>query len=405
MNFGGMHMPLQVSSLCGNITPSATLRLNALAAEKRRLGQDIISLAAGEPDFPTPLPIKQAGKEAIDSGKTVYTPTAGIPDIRRAIAQKYRDIGIDYQDNQVIAGTGAKQVLMEALLALVEPGDEVLLPTPCWLSYPEMIRMAGGVPIPVHTNMQQGYIPTREQLETALTSKTRAIIINNPNNPTGMVWDKATLSMIANLAKQYDFAIISDEIYESLCYDGCQSSVIAGLSPDAFDRTITISGFSKAYAMTGWRLGYALGPQAVIAAMDAYQSHATGNTSSITQYAGLAALLGDQNAVQMMREAFKQRRNVIVSLLNEVPDIHFVKPTGAFYVLIDIHDLLTKKFRGEKIGSDLRFSELLMEHALISVVPGTPFYAPGCIRLSYAIDEARLREAARRLCSFITELV
>ena len=297
-------MPLQVSSLCRNITPSATLRLNALAAEKRKQGQDVISLAAGEPDFPTPAHIRQAGKDAIDEGKTVYTATAGIPDLRRVIAQKYRDQGIEYQNNQVIVGTGAKQVLMEALCALLEPGDEVLLPTPCWLSYPEMIVMAGGKVVPVHTSMAQGFVPSREQLENAVTKRTRAIVINNPSNPTGMVWDKAVLEMIADLAQKYDFAIISDEIYEALCYDGCQSTVIASLSRDAFERTITISGFSKAYAMTGWRLGYALGPKLIIDAMDAYQSHATGNTSSITQYAGLAALEGDQSCVGQMREAF-----------------------------------------------------------------------------------------------------
>lgn len=398
-------MALQVSSLCRNITPSATLRLNALAAEKRRQGLDVISLAAGEPDFPTPTHIRQAGKDAIDSGKTVYTATAGIPDLRRAIAQKYRDQGIDYQNNQVIVGTGAKQVLVEALYTLLEPGDEVLLPTPCWLSYPEMIRMAGGIAVPVYTTMAQGYIPSREGLESAITKRTKAIIINNPNNPTGMVWDRNVLSMIADLACKYNFAIISDEIYETLCYDGCQSTVIAGLSRDAFERTVTISGFSKAYAMTGWRFGYALGSKTIIDAMDAYQSHATGNTSSITQYAALAALEGDQRTVSMMRDAFEERRKVIVSILNSIPGISFANPQGAFYVLIDITALLGKQFRGERIDSDLRFSELLMEHSLLSVVPGTPFYAPGCLRLSYAIDTDRLREAGRRLSAFVEELI
>ncbi|NLC33446.1 MAG: aminotransferase class I/II-fold pyridoxal phosphate-dependent enzyme, partial [Clostridiales bacterium] len=237
-------MPLQVSNLCKNITPSATLRLNALANEKRRQGQDVISLAAGEPDFQTPFHIRQAGKEAIEQGKTVYTATAGIPDLRQAIAKKYRDKGVDYQNNQVIVGTGAKQVLMEALCALLESGDEVLLPTPCWLSYPEMIAMAGAKAIPVHTSLAQGYVPSRESLESAVTKRTRAIIINNPSNPTGMVWNKAVLEMVTKLAQQYDFAIISDEIYETFCYDGCQSTIVAGLSSDAFERTITVSGFS-----------------------------------------------------------------------------------------------------------------------------------------------------------------
>ena len=381
------------------------MRLNALAAEKRKQGLDVISLAAGEPDFPTPIHIKQTGKAAIDSDKTRYTATAGIPDLRRAIAQKYRDVGIDYQNDQVIVGTGAKQVLVEALYALLEPGDEVLLPTPCWLSYPEMISMAGGKAVTVHTSMAQGYVPTFEQLQSAVTPRTRAIIVNSPNNPTGMVWDRSTLEMIADFAQQNDLAIISDEIYETLCYDGCQSTIIAGLSRDAFERTITVSGFSKAYAMTGWRLGYALGPKAVIDAMDAYQSHATGNTCSITQYAGLDALQGDQTCIIMMQEAFDERRQLISSVLSSIPGISFAQPKGAFYVLADIQQLIGKHFRGERVDSDIRFSELFMEHFLVSVVPGTPFYAPNCLRLSYAIGSDRLKEAGQRLAQFVAELV
>ena len=398
-------MALSISSVCRNITPSATLRLNALAAEKRKQGQDIISLAAGEPDFPTPAHISQAGKAAIDAGRTVYTATAGIPELRAAVARHYQELGVNYQPAQVIVTTGAKQALVGALYALLDPGDEVLLPAPCWLSYPEMIRMAGGVPVVIHTTAAQGYIPDAAQIEAAVSDRTKALILNNPSNPTGAVWSRDQLQALAALAGKHDFAIISDEIYETLCYDGRSGTIVAGLSEDAFDRTITVSGFSKAYAMTGWRLGYAAGPKHIIAAMDAYQGHATGNTCSITQYAGVEALTGDQSGVEEMRLAFESRRRLILSILDDIPGVRYAVPHGAFYVLADVSALLDKSFRGEKLTSDDRFSELLMEHALVSVVPGSGFYAPGCVRISYAIDEGRLAEAGRRIKAFVEELV
>ena len=398
-------MALNVSTICKNITPSATLRLNALAAEKRKQGQDIISLAAGEPDFSTPAHIKQAGKAAIDTGRTIYTATAGIPELRAAVAKRYQKLGVNYQPAQVIVTTGAKQALVGALYALLDPGDEVLLPAPCWLSYPEMIRMAGGVPVVIHTTAEQGYIPSMEQIEHAVTDKTKALLLNNPSNPTGAVWSKEQLEGLVALAKKYDFAIISDEIYETLCYDGRSSTIVASLGEDAFERTITISGFSKAYAMTGWRLGFAAGPKHIIAAMDAYQGHATGNTCSITQYAGVEAMEGDQRGVEEMRLAFEKRRKLILSILDDIPGVRYATPHGAFYVLADVSALLDKSFRGEKIETDGRFSEMLMEHALVSVVPGEGFFAPGCLRLSYAIDEGRLAEAGRRIKAFVEELV
>ncbi len=398
-------MALNVSTICRNITPSATLRLNALAAEKRRQGLDVISLAAGEPDFPTPEHISRAGKAAIDKGRTVYTATAGIPELRAAVAGHYRDRGVNYRPAQVIVTTGAKQALVGALNALLEPGDEVLLPAPCWLSYPEMIRMAGGVPAVVHATAAQGYIPDIAQIEEAVTARTKALILNNPSNPTGAVWSREQLEGLAALAEKYDFAVISDEIYEALCYDGRSATIFASLSDDAFERTITISGFSKAYAMTGWRLGFAAGPAHIIAAMDAYQGHATGNTCSISQYAGVEALEGDQAGVDEMCRAFENRRRLILSILDETPGLRYATPYGAFYVLVDVSELLDKSFRGERIKTDGRLSELIMEYALVSVVPGEGFYAPGCLRLSYATDEGRLAEAGRRIKAFVEELV
>ena len=398
-------MPLTISSVCRNITPSTTLRLNALVSEKKQQGLDVISLAAGEPDFATPAHICQAGKRAIDEGRTKYTAVAGIPELRRALSEYLLSTrGLRYDARQTIIGTGAKQVLLGALQAILEPGDEVLLPAPCWLSYPEMVRMAGGVPVVVRTTMDQGYVPSREQLSWAVTPKTRAIILNSPNNPTGVVWDEPALRMVAEVARAQDFYIISDEIYEDLVYEGEKHIPIASLSEDAYARTITISGFSKAYAMTGWRLGYAAGNKAVIEAMEAYQSHATGNPSSVAQYAALAALTGDQACVEEMRQAFERRCAAMLAVLDAIPGVRYAKPHGAFYVLADVSRLLGKRFRGEVVDTDGRFAELLLEQALVSAVPGEPFFAPGCLRFSYAINEERLAEAGRRIKAFVQEL-
>lgn len=398
-------MPLTVSSVCQNITPSTTLRLNALVTEKRKQGLDIISLAAGEPDFATPAFICEAAKEAVDLGRTKYTASSGIPELRQAVARYMKQHkGLDYQPSEVIVCTGAKQAIIGALYAVLEPGDEVLLPAPCWLSYPEMVRMAGGVPVVIHTTIEQGFLPSVQQLQAAVTSRTKAIILNTPSNPTGVVWPKKVLESIAELARLHDFYIISDEIYETLVYAGAEHIAVAGLSADAFSRTITISGFSKAYAMTGWRLGYAAGPREVIQAMDAYQSHATGNPNSIAQYAGLAALTGDQGCVTTMCQAFERRCHMMLSLLSDIPGLSFATPRGAFYVLVNISPLLGKSFQGQAVNSDAEFAELLLEHALVSVVPGEPFFAPGCLRLSYAIDEKRISEAVARLKRFVSSL-
>lgn len=394
-----------LSSLCSRIAPSATLRLNALVTEKRKQGYDIISLAAGEPDFETPPHIKQAGKQAIDSGKSRYTATAGMPELRAALADFLkREKGLPYTAKQLIVGTGAKQVIMGALLATLEPGDQVLIPAPCWLSYPEMVRMAGGEPVMVHASCEQGFVPSAAQLHAAVTPRTKAIIINSPNNPTGVVWPREALLAVAELAREHDLFILSDEIYESHIYNGSVHYPMASLSEDAFSRTITISGFSKAYAMTGWRLGYAAGPADVIAAMDAYQGHATGNPCSISQYAGLAAITGDQGCVREMKLAFEKRCGLILHRLAEIPGLSFVKPQGAFYVLVDISGLLGYSFEGRVIRSDNDFAEMLLAHGLVSVVPGSPFFAPNCVRLSYAINEEKLNEAADRIAGFVAAL-
>ncbi len=399
-------MSLTISSVCRGITPSATLRLNAMVLELRAQGRDIIGLAAGEPDFLTPSNVREAGKRAIDAGKTKYTAVAGIPELRKALGLHIaQHKGLSYTAREIIVGTGAKQVLMDALNAILDPGDEVLLPAPCWLSYPEMVRMAGGVPVPVIAGEGQHYIPTPQQLNAAVSERTKAIIINSPNNPTGVVWPESAIRAVVQLAQKHDFYIISDEIYEALVYEGAAHVSPASLGEDAKARTIMVSGFSKAYAMTGWRLGYACATREVVDAMEAYQSHATGNCTSVGQWAALEALTGDQQSVEDMRQAFERRCQMMSTLLSGIPGLSFAKPQGAFYILVNISNLLGKSYRGTLIETDTAFAEMLLEHALVSVVPGESFYAPGCVRLSYAIEEDRLAEAARRIAAFVRELV
>lgn len=399
-------MSVSLSKVCGGITASTTLRLNALVVELRAQGQDIIGLAAGEPDFDTPANIVAAANRAMEEGQTHYTAVSGIPSLRQAICDHLlKEKGLPYEKGNIIVGTGAKQVLYEALRAIVDPGDEVILPAPCWLSYAEMTCMCGGVPVIVDSRVEDGFEPDIADIAAKVTEKTKAILINSPNNPTGAVWSEKTLRQIAELAEEKDFWIISDEIYEKMVYDGSRHISIATMSDDARKRTILISGFSKAYAMTGWRLGYAAGDKSVIAAMDAYQSHATGNTNSIAQFAGVEALKGPQESVEKMVEAFGQRRELMLSCIRQIPGITCIEPKGAFYVLLDIEDCIGRVYEGKVITDDGVFAELLLQYAQVSVVPGGPFFAPGYVRLSYAVSEERILEAMRRIAQFVGDVM
>lgn len=398
-------MPLTLSETCQAIAPSVTLKMNALVAELRQRGEDVIGLGAGEPDFDTPAFIREAGKRAIDEGKTRYTAASGIPALRQAVADYLlREKDLHYTKEEVIIGNGAKQVILGALQAIINPGDEVLLPAPCWVSYPEMIAMAGGRAVWIHTDEAQGFVPTKEQIEGAITPRTKALILNTPSNPTGAVWSKAQLSMLADLAVKYGFYIISDEIYEKLTYEGATHISIATLGQEIFNQTILVSGFSKAYAMTGWRLGYAAGPRAVISAMGAFQSHATGNPNSIAQYAGLAALNGDQSCVSEMAAAFSRRRDLMLSCIKKLPLVSCFEPKGAFYILLDIRKTLGMVYDGQIINDSLDFAQALLQSAQVAVVPGESFGAPGYCRLSYAVSDERILESMRRLAAFIDKL-
>lgn len=398
-------MPLTLSETCQAITPSVTLKLNAMVAELRQRGEDIIALGAGEPDFDTPKHIRDAAKRAIDEGKTRYTAASGIPALRQAVADYLLcEKDLHYTKEEVIIGNGAKQVILGALQAIVNPGDEVLLPAPCWISYPEMIRMAGGRPVWIKADESQGFVPSKAQLERAITPRTKALILNSPSNPTGAVWTREQLQMVADLAVKHGFYVISDEIYEKLTYDGVKHVSIATLNERIFKQTILVSGFSKAYAMTGWRLGYAAGPKAVIAAMGAFQSHATGNPNSVAQYAGLAALTGDQACVGEMAAAFARRRGLMLSCLRKFPAVSCFEPKGAFYILLDVRKLLGLTYNGRTLGDSMDFAQALLKDALVAVVPGEDFGAPGYCRLSYAVSDERILESMRRLGAFVDKL-
>lgn len=398
-------MSTQLSDKALSIAPSATLKLNATVAVMRSEGIDVISLGAGEPDFDTPDHIRRAATAAMEQGKTRYTDVAGIPQLRKAIAdfiQKKKDL--TYQPNEIIVGSGAKQVLYHGLQAMLNPGDEVIIPAPFWVSYTEMVHMCGGEVVPVYTKAENDFLPTFEQIEAAVTERTKAIIINTPNNPTGAVWPFSLVKGVAELAQKNDFFIISDEIYENLVYDGVEHISPASISPDAFSRTLVVSGFSKAYAMTGWRVGYGSGPRKLIAAMTALQSHATGNANSVAQYAALAALQGPQESVRIMTQIFSMRRKILLDKLKEQGLIAGVLPRGAFYLLLDIRPYIGKDCHGKKIEGDMDFASLLLEHALVAAVPGTPFNAPGFLRISYATNEKQILRAMERIGNFVRSL-
>ena len=393
-------MSLSLSRVAAGIAPSATLQLNAAVLKLKNEGVPVLSLGAGEPDFPTPEPICEAAVRAIQDGQTRYTDVGGILPLRQAICRQIeKQKGLRYAPDEIIVGAGAKQVLFETLQAVLNPGDEVLLPIPCWVSYTEMIRMAGGVPVWIETTPEQGFLPDVSRLAAAVTPRTKALILNTPNNPTGVVYPKALLQLIMLFAKAYDLCVISDEIYESLIFDGLAHVSPAALSEDAFARTIVVSGLSKSHAMTGWRVGCAAGPKQVIAAMTALQSHMSGNINTIAQYAALEALQGDQSCVEQMAAVFARRRQVLLKALEKEGLQLASYPQGAFYALLDVRPYLT-----QDLPDDLSFSEALLKDAHVAVVPGSAFYAPGFVRLSYATDERQIAEAIARIGDFIRRL-
>lgn len=376
---------------------SPTSALIAKVAELKRQGKDIISLNVGEPDFGTPDYIKVAGIKAIAENFTKYTPGNGILDLRQEIVKKLKeDNGIEYGLNEVTTAVGAKQAIASTMMVISGPGDEVLLPIPCWVSYTEMIRLAGATPVfvPVRSD---NYELDLEAIEQAITPRTKAIIICTPNNPTGAVYSEESLRRLAQLAVEHDFFIVADEIYEKLVYDGAKHFSVASISKEVRDRTITVNGFSKAYAMTGWRIGYAAARPDVIKGIMAVQSQTTSATSAISQKAAVAALQGPQYDLHDMVAEFKKRKDYVVSRLNAIPGVTCPDVKGAFYVYPDVQPYLGKSFGDRKIENAVDLCQYLLDEALISTVPGEAYNVPGKIRISYSNSMANLEKALDRL--------
>jgi aspartate aminotransferase len=387
---------MQLSSRANSLTPSLSLSVDSKAKAMKSEGLDVCSFGAGEPDFDTPEHIKAAAIAALETGFTKYTPSSGIPELRQAIAEKLElDNGISYKPSQIIVSTGAKHSCYNGILATCQPGDEVIIPSPYWLSYPEMVRLAGAEPIFVQTKEENGWKITRDEFENAMTPRTKMIIINSPNNPTGAVYTREEIEGIAAVAAEEEILILADEIYEKLVYDGHEHVSIASLGPEFYDLTITVNGFSKAYAMTGWRLGYLGAPEPIAKAIDSIQSHVTSNPCSFAQKGALAALKGDQQSVADMRDEFDMRRQYIVERFSKIPNVSIVKPNGAFYVLANI----------SKLGlTSQNFADRLLSKANVSVVPGIAFGDDRTVRFSYATSLDVIKKGMDRFEDFCRTL-
>ncbi len=385
---------MQLAKRVNKVTPSMTLAIDAKAKALKASGMDICSFSAGEPDFDTPEHIKAAAKKALDLGKTKYGPAAGLPELKQAIADKLaKDNQLDYTADQIIVTNGGKHSLYNLMMALLDPGDEVIIPVPYWLSYPEMVKLADGEPVFVMTDEVSGYKITPEQLEAAITPRTKLFILNSPSNPTGMVYTPEEIRAIAAVLLRHEqVVVVSDEIYEKILYDGAQHLSIGAVSEQMRSRTIISSGFAKAYAMTGWRIGYLAGPLDLIKAATKIQGHSTSNVCTFAQYGALAALTQAQDCVESMRQAFAQRREVMYKRLNSIPGISCLKPNGAFYLFPNI----------ESLGlSSLQFAEMLLEESQVAVIPGIPFGIDTNIRLSYATDLNTIEKGCDRLYTFV----
>jgi aspartate aminotransferase len=388
---------MKLSKRTQAVKPSLTLTITSKAKALRKQGIDVIGFGAGEPDFDTPDEIKNEAKKALDAGHTKYTPTAGIPELRQGIVKKLKgDNGLDYKETEILVSCGAKHSCFNIVMALCDAGDELLIPAPYWVSYPEMAHLAEAKPVIIPTTEENRFLMTAKDLEEKITPKSKALFLNSPSNPTGMIYEKKELEEIAQVAIKNNLFVISDEIYEKIIYDGKKHISIASLGEEIKKRTIVINGFSKSYSMTGWRMGYAAGPEEIIRAANRLQDHSTSGANSITQYAGIAALNLNESYIEQMRQTFQKRRDLIVTELNEIPGVTCLKPEGAFYVFPNISGL----------GKDsLTLADELLEQARVALVPGVAFGSDQHVRLSYATSEENIKEGLKRIKSFVTEKV
>lgn len=391
-----------LSKKATQIAPSVTLKITAMAKKLKQDGRDVVGFGAGEPDFDTPENIKNAAKKALDMGLTRYTPASGSSELRSAIVNRLTTkYGLDYTPEDIVVSSGAKQSLFNVFAAILNPGDEVIIPSPYWLSYPEIVRMSDGVPVFVETG--DTFKAMADSIRAAITDKTKALILNTPSNPCGALYTRNELEAIAKVVVETGIFVVSDEIYDELVYEGEHVS-IASLGKEIKEQTILVNGMSKTYAMTGWRVGYTASSRELAKVMGAYQSHSASNPNSIAQYASVEALLGPQDQVKKMRDVFDKRRKLLCGLINDIDGLSCAMPGGAFYVMMNISQLIGKKYDGIEITGSLAFSELLLEQTLTAVVPGVAFGADNYVRLSYAVSEDNIRKGLERISEFVQAL-
>lgn len=398
-------MALTLSRKAAQVKPSSTLAITAKAKELKAEGIDVVGFGAGEPDFNTPENINEAAIAAIKSGFTKYTPASGTAELKKAVSRKFEEFnGLHYGTDQIVISNGGKHSLTNIFQAIMNPGDEVIIPAPYWLTYPEIVKLCDGVPVYVYGTKDFGYKVTARQIENVVTDKTKAVILNTPNNPTGMVYSEGELRAIADVAVKKDIYVVADEMYENLIYGDKKHVSIASLGEEIYKRTITCSGLSKSYSMTGWRIGYTGSSVEIAKLMGSIQSHQTSNPNSIAQKAALEALRGPQDVVTAMREEFDQRRKYMYERVSQMPLVDALEPEGAFYTFVDFTDVLEKSYKGVRIGTASRVAEILIEDYKVAVVPCQDFGFDNFVRLSYAISMENIKKGLDRIEEFVSSL-
>ena len=395
----------RIASRMSAISPSLTLAISAKAKAMKAAGENVVSFGVGEPDFNTPDHIIRSAKAALDNGYTKYTPSSGLLPLRKAICDKFKeDNGLDYEPSQIIVSNGAKHSIFNVCYAVLEEGDEVIIPAPYWLTYPEVVKVCGGTPVYIDCKKENKFKFTPEELRAAITPKTKMLIFNSPSNPTGAVYTEEEVRAIAKVCEEAEIFVLSDEIYEKLCYNGVKPFSMAACSEKMKDLTITVNGVSKTYAMTGWRVGYLAAPLDVAKAIDSFQSHATSNACSISQYATLEALKAPKEEIEDMRKIFEYRREKLLKLIDEIEGVSAVEPDGAFYVMLVVGDLYGKKYGDKVIDGSVSFADTLLETEKVATIPGVSFGADDCVRLSYALSDADIDEGLARIKRFVQTL-
>ena len=399
-------MKNRVAQRMSTLSPSLTLAISAKAKAMKAAGESVVSFGVGEPDFNTPEHIVEAAKIALDNGQTKYTPSSGLLPLRKAICEKFKkDNGLDYEPSQIIVSNGAKHSIFNVCYAVLDAGDEVIIPAPYWLTYPEVVKVCGATPVYIDCKKENKFKFTAEELKAAITPKTKMLIFNSPSNPTGAVYTEEEVRAIAKVCEEAEIFVLSDEIYEKLCYNGVKPFSIAACSEKMKDLTITVNGVSKTYAMTGWRVGYLAAPKDVAKAIDSFQSHATSNACSISQAATLEALASSEEEVQAMVDVFDERRAKLLALIDEIDGVSAVEPDGAFYVMLVVGDLYGKSYHGKTINNSVEFADVLLDAEKVATVPGVSFGADDCLRLSYSLSEADIEEGLKRIKRFVEALV